>query len=135
MRRRSGEISEDACVSDPSNPTGGATGFTCPLCGGAIWEHPDREEGRFACRIGDAFTALEMWIEHCSTRNRALKMAARALAENAALARHLTDWARKRGDEAMAARLADEAAAEDAAYEQVQAMLDGLGGDESGTTT
>lgn len=119
----------------PSDPEGHASGFICPLCGGALWERPEREEARFQCRIGDAFSALELWIEHCAARNRALKTAARELAENAALARHLAGWARGRGDEAMAARLDDEAAAEDTAYEQVQTMLDGLGGDDASSTT
>ena len=114
----------------PGDPVGGASGFICPRCGGALWEHPAREEAQFACRIGDTFSALELWIEHCSARNRALKVAARKLAENAALARHLAAWARERGDTQMARRLEEEAAAEDGAYEQVQSMLDGLGGED-----
>ena len=56
-------------------------------------------------------------------------------AENAALARHLTTWAGERGETAMANRLAEEAAAEDAAYEQVRAMLDGLDQDDTISVT
>ena len=119
----------------PGDPRHGASGFICPRCGGALWEHPEREASRFACRIGDTFSALELWIEHCTTRNRALRTAARELAENAALARHLATWARERGEEPMAARLEEEAASEDEAYEQVRAMLDGLGGDDTNPTT
>jgi two-component system chemotaxis response regulator CheB len=103
-----------------------ASGFTCPKCGGALWEHSEREASQFACRIGDAFSALELWVEHCAARNQALKTAARALAENAALARRLAIWARRRGDAVMATRLEEEAASEDAAYAQVRAMLAGL---------
>ena len=62
--------------------------------------------------------------------SRALKMAARELAENAALARHLAVWARKRGDEQMARRLDEGAVAEDGAYTQVQSLLDGADPDE-----
>jgi len=115
---------------DSVDPGQGATGFTCPRCGGAVWELRDGEPARFTCRIGDTFSALELWIEHCTTRNRALRVAARELAENAGLARHLTAWATERGETAMASRLAEEAASEDAAYEQVRSMLDGLDGDE-----
>ena len=118
----------------PGNPAGGASGFICPRCGGALWEDPELEGARFACRIGDTFSALQLWIEHCSARNRALRAAARALAENAALARHLASWARERGDGAMARRLEEEAASEDDAYEQVEVMLDGLVGDDSDTS-
>src|SRR5829696_3840107 len=112
------------------DPVQGATGFTCPQCGGALWEQQDGESGKFICRIGDTFSALELWIEHCDTRNRALKVASRELAENAALARRLAAWARERGDARMASRLDEEAASEDQAYEQVRSMLDGLDGDE-----
>src|SRR5215208_8369394 len=103
---------------DSVDPGQGATGFTCPRCGGAVWELRDGEPGRFTCRIGDTFSALELWIEHCTTRNRALRVAARELAENAALARHLAVWARERGDAVMASRLDAEATSEDEAYEQ-----------------
>jgi hypothetical protein len=111
-----------------------ASGFVCPRCGGALWEHPEREDSRFECRIGDSFSALELWVEHCDARNQAVKTAARALAENAGLARHLADWARHRGDDILARRLEDEAASEDAAYEQVRTLLDGLDETEDSAT-
>lgn len=115
------------------DPVHSASGFICPRCGGALWEHAERESARFECRIGDTFSALELWIEHCATRNQALRIAARELAENAALARHLATWARGRGDAQMARRLEEEAVSEDTAYQQVQAMLDGLDGADSET--
>jgi hypothetical protein len=110
----------------PADRPGGASGFVCPRCGGALWEHPDREGAEFQCRIGDTFSALELWIEHCTARNRALRIAARELAENAALARHLATWARQRGDEQLAGRLDEEATTEDEASEHVRSLLDGL---------
>jgi len=111
--------------------TSGASGFICPQCGGALWEHPERTGAEFECRIGDTFSALELWIEHCTTRNKAVRTAARSLAENAALARHLADWARGRGDMQMASRLDEEATSEDDAYTQVRSLLDGLELDDS----
>src|SRR5205823_14552066 len=91
------------------NGSQNASGFVCPRCGGALWEHQGTEGKMFECRIGDTFSALELWLEHCDARNRALLSAARSLAENAALARRLVDWARARGDEQMASRLGAEA--------------------------
>jgi hypothetical protein len=95
-------------------------------CSRALWEPPERAGAACAGRIGDTFSALERWIEHCIVRNQALRLAARALAEHAALARHLAAWARRRGDEQMARRLDEEAVAENDAYTQIQALLDGL---------
>lgn len=109
-----------------------ASGLICPRCGGALWEHSEGETS-FECRIGDAFSALELWVEHCDARNRALRTAARMLAENAALARHLVTWARERGDATLARRLQEEADSEDASYGQVRAMLMGL--DDADDTT
>lgn len=103
-----------------------ASGFVCPRCGGAIWEHDTGDSMSFECRIGDRFSEAEMWIAHSVTRNRAILTAARALAENAALARRIAASAERRGDTGVASRLEAEAQEEDRLYAQVRAMIDGL---------
>jgi hypothetical protein len=80
----------------------------------------------FECRIGHRFAAAQLWIEHCAARNRAVQHAARALAENAALARRLAAWTREQGNLTAAAELEREADEEDGLYEQVQHMVEGL---------
>ena len=112
----------------------GASGFACPRCGGALWVRHDGESTSFECRIGDAFSAMQLWIEHCAARNEALLEAARHLAENAALARELAAWANERGDARAAARLAEEANYEARGYEQVRRLLDGLETEDEKTT-
>jgi two-component system, chemotaxis family, protein-glutamate methylesterase/glutaminase len=104
----------------------GASGFVCPRCGGAIWEHDTNGSLSFECRIGDRFSEAEMGIAHSVARNRALLTAARALAENAALARRIAASAARRGDDGVAARLKVEAEEEDRLSAQVRAMLDGM---------
>jgi two-component system, chemotaxis family, protein-glutamate methylesterase/glutaminase len=86
-----------------------ASGFMCPQCGSALWTIRDGDSLRFECRIADAFSAAELWVEHSAVRNQTLKRAARSLAENAALARKLAAWARERGNHAAAAGLEEEA--------------------------
>ena len=110
----------------PTLTADGASGFVCPRCGGAIWEHPDGGSSSFACRIGDRFTEAELWIAHSVARNRALLAAARALAEHAALARRLAESAERRGDATVAARLHEEAREEERLYAQMRAMTEGL---------
>ena len=107
-------------------PKGVPSGYVCPECGGALWERGDGESLGFECRIGHCFEAARLWIEHCAARNRALLSAARALAENAALARHLVDWADARGEQALAARLREEAAREEEHLVQLRVMLEDL---------
>jgi two-component system chemotaxis response regulator CheB len=110
----------------PTPPSNDASGFVCPRCGGAIWERGDGASTSFECRIGDRFSEAEMWIEHSVVRNQALLTAARTLAENAALARHIAASAEARGDTGVAARLEAEAQEEDRLNAQVRAMLQGL---------
>jgi two-component system chemotaxis response regulator CheB len=109
-----------------SDRDGGASGFVCPRCGGALWERRDSESASFECRIGDTFTATRLWIEHCAATNHALLTAGRALTENAALARKLARWTDAQGNVEAAVRLAQEAEFEDRAYVQVRELLDGL---------
>lgn len=108
------------------HPTNGASGFMCPRCGGALWERSQGTSVSYECRIGDRFSEADVWIEHSVTRNQALLTAARALAENAALARRIASSAEARGDTAVAVRLEEEAREEDRLYAQVRAMLEGL---------
>ncbi len=120
----------------PDEPRGMASGFVCPRCGGTLWERPGSDghsaetaEARtlqFDCRIGHRFQAAQLWIEHCAERNRAVQSAARALAENAALARRLATWTREQGNLAAAAELERAAAEEGQLFEQVLRMVDGL---------
>jgi hypothetical protein len=105
---------------------GATSAFVCPACGGALREHGAGDGPWFECRIGDAFSAAELWIEHCAARNTALKRAQRALAENAALARKLAEWTRARGNAAAALRLEQEAAEDRRLGEQIAGMLEGL---------
>ena len=109
-------------------PTNASSGFACPRCGGALWEQRDGVAAVFECRIGDRYPQAELWIEHCGERNRVLLSGARALAENAALARRLAVLANERGDAHVGMRLEEEARQEERFYEQILAMLDGLPG-------
>ena len=105
------------------------TDYACPRCGGTLRERRDGASLVYECRIGDNFTAAELWVEHCAARNRTIRAAVRSLEENAALAWELAAWTRQRGNTAAAARLEEEAGAEERHLEQARRMLDGLEGE------
>jgi hypothetical protein len=65
-------------------------------------------------------------VEHCAARNRALAAAARALAENAELARRLAAWTRADDNVGAATELEREASEEERLAEQVRRMAAGL---------
>jgi hypothetical protein len=80
---------------------------------------------------GPASRAAQLWVEHCSQRNRALAAAARFVAANAALARHLAEVAQALGKATLAARLEQEATRELQNFAQIQVMLAGLAPDDT----
>lgn len=63
-----------------------ASGFTCPECGGALW---DAEDGRYVCRIGHGFAPESLLDGQAAAVENALSSAARALEEQAEMARRL----------------------------------------------
>jgi predicted NBD/HSP70 family sugar kinase len=70
---------------------GRLTGFTCPECGGAVWEQTSAETVVFECRIGHRYAADAMLVEHAAAREATLWAALRLTAEHAALRRRLAD--------------------------------------------
>jgi two-component system chemotaxis response regulator CheB len=93
----------------PSEVPGGApTGFTCPRCGGSMWETTGEALG-FRCRIGHELSLGAMLAEHGACRRGKLVEAGRLLAEAAALNRRIAGYAQERGHALAAERLQHEA--------------------------
>jgi two-component system chemotaxis response regulator CheB len=63
-----------------------AGGFTCPECGGSIW---DADDGRYVCRIGHGFAPESLLDGQAAAVENALSSAARALDEQAEMSRRL----------------------------------------------
>jgi two-component system chemotaxis response regulator CheB len=104
------------------------TGYACPTCGGMLAQRTiGNGSAEYPCRIGHAFTPAQVWIEHCTMRNRALGAAARVLAENADLARTLAREAKALSNGALAARLEAEARSEERHIGQILEMLEEIG--------
>jgi len=47
----------DAEMLERDEPPGDSSPFSCPACGGLLWEVEDPELLRFRCRVGHAYTA------------------------------------------------------------------------------
>lgn len=67
---------------------GGASGLTCPDCGGALWEDPG-EPLRFVCHVGHAFSRDSMLEQQGRALDATLWSALRALEERADLLRRV----------------------------------------------
>ena len=80
-------------------PNGEPSGFTCPDCGGALYERPGEQLLHFRCRTGHAFSPESLLAKQSDTLDAALWAALRSLEENAAMARRMEKRAREHGNE------------------------------------
>jgi two-component system chemotaxis response regulator CheB len=83
--------------------------FSCPECGGTLWQFPEEELIRFRCRVGHAFSGDSLMAEQASALEAALWTALRALKESGALARRLAERSREHGRELTTARFEEQA--------------------------
>jgi two-component system, chemotaxis family, protein-glutamate methylesterase/glutaminase len=86
-----------------------ASGFTCPDCGGALWEVHEGNLVRFQCRIGHVLSAESLFSEQAESLDATMWAALRALEERADLGWRLANRLRERGSTASANRFGREA--------------------------
>ena len=96
-------------IEQPERHPGHVSPYSCPDCGGVLWELKDGELMRFRCRVGHAWTSDALVGRQTDTFDEALWTALRALEENAALSRQLAARHRKRGMERLAERMDEQA--------------------------
>jgi two-component system chemotaxis response regulator CheB len=80
-------------------PAGEPSGFTCPDCGGALYERPGEKPLHFRCRTGHAFSPESLIAKQSDSLDAALWAALRSLEENAAMARRMAKRAREHDNE------------------------------------
>lgn len=69
--------------------------FTCPDCGGALWETEDGKLSRFRCHVGHAYTADSLMTQKDAALENVLWSALRALEESAAFRHRMAKRARE----------------------------------------
>lgn len=90
---------------DERDKPGEPSPYSCPECGGVLWEVREGEPLRFQCRVGHAYASDSLSAEQTRVIEKALWMALRALEEQSALKRRLGERARKHGRGVSAAQL------------------------------
>ena len=93
----------------PEDMTGQPAPFTCPACGGAMWEKSDGDVVRFRCHVGHAFSGESMLEEQTDALEAALWAALRALKESGAMARRMASRSLERGHSLVATRYQQQA--------------------------
>lgn len=84
--------------------------FTCPECGGALWQVDDKGLLRFRCHVGHAYDSEVLLSEQSEALEAALWTAVRTFREKSILSRQLANRERAAGDAASADRFEEQAA-------------------------
>jgi two-component system chemotaxis response regulator CheB len=103
--------------------------FTCPECGGSLWQVDDTGLIRFRCHVGHAYEGESLLAEQGEALEAALWTSVRTFREKAVLTRQLAAHERAKGNERVAARFDEQAVqAEEYATLIVRHVLGGNGG-------
>jgi two-component system, chemotaxis family, protein-glutamate methylesterase/glutaminase len=93
----------------PWSPAGQGTRFTCPDCGGVLFERHERALARFECSVGHVFSIESLSSGQAEALESALWAAVRSLEDRAALLNRLAGRARRTEQRGSAARFAHQA--------------------------
>jgi two-component system chemotaxis response regulator CheB len=113
-----GDKLEEVIMEDSKIP-GTLSAFTCPECGGPIYELRDAALLRFRCRSGHAFTGEYMLAEQAEALEEALWTALNTLIESAQISQQLGKEARQRGHLQVARRFEER---EQRAWQRAEAI-------------
>jgi two-component system, chemotaxis family, protein-glutamate methylesterase/glutaminase len=94
----------EAEMLERDGPPGDSSPFSCPACGGVLWELDDPDLLRFRCRVGHAYTADAVVDGQTETIEAALWTALRALQERSQLCGRIAARLGKTGAERSAER-------------------------------
>jgi len=117
------ELGELTMHRDEREHPGEPSPYSCPDCGGVLWEISDGELIRFRCRVGHAYTSETLTTEQAITVEHALWTALRALEEHAAVRRRMADRAARQGLSASADRYQDRIRELERQAQQVRTLL------------
>jgi two-component system chemotaxis response regulator CheB len=83
--------------------------FTCPECGGALWQVDEPQLVQFRCHVGHAYNGETLLAEQGEALEAALWTAVRTFREKSVLANQLAAMERQKGDGSAAARFEEQA--------------------------
>lgn len=126
---KAAQAAEETMAAQARNERRGQVApYTCPDCGGSLWQVDEPRLIQFRCHVGHAYNAEALLAEQTDALEAALWTAVRTFREKSVLGRQLADSERRKGDAATASRF-EEQAAQSARYAAliVEHVLQGNG--------
>jgi two-component system chemotaxis response regulator CheB len=117
------ELRELTMHRDERQHPGEPSPYSCPECGGVLWELKDGELLRFRCRVGHAYTNETLTTDQALVVEHALWSALRALEEQAAVRRRMAERAISKGRTSIADRYQERARELEKQAQQVRNLV------------
>jgi two-component system chemotaxis response regulator CheB len=123
-----GTPGEDLVVRDLAAQAAGerpgqVTTYTCPECGGVLWQMGAGEGQQFRCHTGHVYSPLSLLAEQSEDLEAALWRCVRMLTEKATLTRQLAAQTRQRVGAAAADRIEQQAVLDDRHIRSLRDLL------------
>jgi two-component system chemotaxis response regulator CheB len=99
----------DAEAQERGERRGAISVFTCPECGGALWQVNEKKLVRFRCHVGHAYLGEVLLDGQAANLEAALWTAVRIFKEKTVLARQVAGQQRRGGNAESAERFEEEA--------------------------
>ncbi len=102
-------VDQAMAAQERGDRRGDVSVFTCPECGGALWQVDEQQLVRFRCHVGHAYHGEVLLTEQAEVLEAALWTAVRIFRERSVLNRQLAAAQRQRGHEEAARRFEEQA--------------------------
>jgi two-component system chemotaxis response regulator CheB len=116
-------VTEDMAEQQVGGKRGRLTVFTCPECGGAMWQVDQPDLTRFRCHVGHAYYGEVLLAEQAAALEAALWTAVRTFKEKCILGRQLAEQMLAQGDADAAERFAEQAEVDERYSRVIQDQL------------
>lgn len=107
---KAARTAQEMMAAQARNERGGEVStYTCPECGGSLWQVDEPRLVQFRCHTGHAYNGETLLTEQTEALEAALWTAVRTFREKSVLGRQMADAERRRGDAAAAGRFEEQA--------------------------
>ena len=114
---------QDAEAQQRGERNGALSVFTCPECGGSLWQADDDGVVRFRCHVGHSYYAEGLLAEQAEILEAALWTAARTFKDRSVLSRQLAHQERTHGNSKAAVRFEEQAQQAERYSDSIQKYL------------